>query len=67
LIKAQMISDPSTVISLNFLMFKFYFDLIASLVIEIDTHDAKKSSSAFLRALRRGVFSSPEAAAASLF
>lgn len=56
---AQMIKDDSTDILLNFLIFRFFFDLIASLVSEIPTQLARKSSSESLRDLRSGMESSP--------
>jgi hypothetical protein len=53
-----MIREDSTDISLNFLMFKFFLHFTAILVKEIAMQLARKSSSAFLRAFLRGIWSS---------
>ena len=56
--REQIINDESIDILLNFLIFKFFFDLTASFVNEIAKQLAKKSSSAFFIAFLRGIWSS---------
>lgn len=64
--REQMIKEESMDISLNFMMLRFFLHLTAILVKEMAMQLARKSSSAFFKALRRGIWSSDYTPAAFL-